>query len=411
MASNFFNAFRRASRTVDSATETASLITAIRNASTFDSSLSSILNASTFDINPNTRVLRMNDALDLNVADDLLRRGNLRRFATLSKNTDPGSRAQAGFRQSINGTTPELKIRELEDAITSARIAHSDLDITPNVNDTNTDFLQRMTPSARQKLDGIMGKIKSIAGASAVVGGVIVGFILTADILRNLIDETLNRRGCFRIRPTGRGNDIVSCRLLSRTCQPPLEERSCVGGDFPFPNPSEFFPTNVRLVLEQALTDTEMQARIKYALALTVDTTYDHTLISSIMGNASQFRIVADLHLNDKFKVIDPCMNVGGGGVNNDVLCRACNNGLAPTNAEFVDLSELEDPSISLICITSSSLLDTIVDIGIGTGVDLLSPFGRISDSGSGAMILYMLIVVLLIIVAAVIFTIIKKKN
>lgn len=405
MASNFFRSLRRATRNANAA-DVPGLETALRNSSNFDTSLNRMLMNGTFDVNPATRKLRLNGALDMNVGETLLRRGNLREFATLSKSLDPGNAAQAGFRQSISGTVPDIKIRQLDDATTSARIAHADLDVVPTDTDTSATFMQRLTPEAGIKLENAMRKIRSLAGTTAVVGGVVVGFIIGVDLLQNLIDETRNRRGCFRIRPTGRRDDIVSCRLLTRTCHEPRDDRPCVGGDnFPFPEPPGFFPTNVRLVLEQALTDPLMQVQIRNSLDIEI---FDRAAIDKIMNSADLFDKMSKLHLDANMRVIDPCMNIPG---TNTDLCRACSTALNANDVGFADLSELSDPSISLICIRSSSILDTIVDIGIGNGVDLLSPFGRISDSGSGAFIMYTLIIVLLIIVAAIVFTLVRKKN
>jgi hypothetical protein len=340
-------------------------------------------------------------------SSDLLRRGELRQFARETKNAMPSTRAESGFRTSITGETPDLKIRQLDEAILNARHGHSNLNVTPDANyDT---FRNGLTTPQRTELDGILQKIKALAGTAAVVGGVIVAFWIGQDLLRSLWEATLNRRGCFQVTTSGTLGGVLSCRVQSRTCWEPRD--AVCDANFPNPlNPGVFFPTNVPLVLNRAFTDSALAAQIKSALGRTDD--FNQVFIQEIMNTTSMFITVSDLHLENRVLIQQPCIDMDGAFPGTEtVLCRACDPGLEVTNPGFIDLSLEENDNMSYMCVPSSSILDTIVDIGIGNGVDLLSPFGRISNSGSGTVILFILLLVLLIIVAAVVFSLVRKKK
>lgn len=415
MASNFFRSLRRTTRTVDNANQIDPLVNALRSASTFDPSLNRLLTNGTFNLNTATKRIKINDSIDMNRADHLLRRGELRQFAREIKNPSvPSSRAESGFRTSITDATPDLKIRQMDEAIVNARRGHADLDKVPQLNQTPDEFYNSLTPGARRKLDGILQKMKALAGTSLVIGGVIVVFVLGADLLKSLMDATLNRRGCFQVTTTTRGN-VRSCRVISRTCWDPRDETCTQASEEPFPNrlnPNAFFPTNVPLVLQVAFNDALLATQIKAALNDST-ATFDEAFVQGIMNSNTRFRVVADLHLEQKIFVRTPCMDMMEGAFPGTQmhLCRACDPSLESTHPGFIDLSAEENDNTSFVCVPSSSILDTIVDIGVGNGIDLLSPFGRISDSGSGAFILWALLLVLLIIVAAVIFSLVRKKN
>lgn len=411
MASNFFRSLRNATRTVDNVSQIDTLVTALRTSSNFDPSLNRMLTNGTFNVNSTTKRIEMNGSIDMNRADHLLRRGELRRFANETKNAMPSSRAESGFRTSITNVTPDLKIRQLDEAIVNARRGHADLDQIPRTDQSFEQFQASLPASAQRKLEGILPKIRAIAGTTGVVAGVVVVVLIAGDLLQNLWMATLNRRGCFQATTSGTLGNIQTCRVLSRTCDDPRDE-VC---DTNFPtslrlNPSVYFPTNVPLVLQKAYLDPTLATEIKTALNRSSDQ-FDTNFIQEIMNSATMFRIVADLHLESKIFIANPCMDMSGAFPGTEtVLCRACNPGLSVNDPGFIDLSG-EGDSVSYMCIPSSSLLDTIVDIGIGTGVDLLSPFGQISNSGSGTFIIYLLLLVLLIIVAAVIFSIVRKKK
>lgn len=413
MASNFFRSLRRSTRTLDNVSEANSLITALKTSSNFDLSLERLFANADFALNSQTKRLRMNNGIDMNRAEHLLRRGELRKFASESNNALPSTSAQSGFRTSITGITPDLKIRQLDEAIVNARRGHSDIDITPNTNQTFEQFKTSLSTPQRNKIDGVLQKIKALAGTTAVVGGVIVIFVIGADLLESLWLATLNRRGCFQVTTSGNLGSVLSCRVQSRTCWDPRDE-VC---DTNFPtarrlNPAAFFPTNVPLVLQQAFSDSTLASTIKTALTRESEQGFSTEFIQEIMTTASMFKIVADLHLENRVFIPTPCVDMSASFPGTETnLCRACDPGLEVTNPGFIDLSLEENDDMSYMCVPSSSILETIVDIGIGNGVDLLSPFGQISNSGSGTFILYILLLVLLIIVAAVVFSVIRKKN
>lgn len=199
MASNFFRSLRRSTRTLDNVSEANSLIGALRTSSNFDLSLQRLFANADFALNSQTKRLRMNNGIDMNRAEHLLRRGELRKFAAESNNAMPSTSAQSGFRTSITGVTPDLKIRQLDEAIVNARRGHSDIDITPNTNQSFDQFKASLSTQQRNKIDGVLQKIKALAGTTAVVGGVIVIFVIGIDLLESLWLATLNRRGCFQV--------------------------------------------------------------------------------------------------------------------------------------------------------------------------------------------------------------------
>lgn len=416
MAGNFFRSLRRTTRTVDNVNQIDPLITAMRNASSFDPSLNRMLMNGSFSLNTTTKRIRMNDAIDMNRADTLLRRGELRRFSTEINNpSTPSSSAEAGFRASIANTTPDLKVRQMDDAIVNARRGHSDLDKTPLPNQSVDDFTNSLTPGARRKLDGVFQKMKALGGTTLIIGGVVVVFIIGVDMMANLMTATANRRGCFQISTTGSRGNVQTCRVISRTCWNPRDDTCTIEFPTGFPNrlnPSNFFPTNVTLVLSAAYQNPELASSIKLALGDDDSVEFDPAYVATIMNNITRFRIVAEFHLDNSVFIPNPCMDMTGAFPGTELhLCRACDPSLESTHPGFIDLSAEENDNTSFLCIPSSSILDTIVDIGVGNGVDLLSPFGRFSDSGLGEFILYTLLLVLLIIVAAVIFSLIRKKK
>lgn len=400
MASSFFRNLRRSTASTDTVDQ--SLVTSLRTNSSFNASLKNIFDNATFNINPTTRRMRMNDQIDMNRADHLLRRGELRNFANETKSLLPNAQAEAGFRTSIRGQTPDLKIREMDDAIVNARRGHSDLDVRPEIGESADQFRARLTPEANRKLDGVLQKIKALAGTSLTVGGVVVIFIVGTDLLQSLIEATNNRRGCFRLTVINSMGTVASCRVLSRTCFDPREavcDPAFPGGDL---NPLQFFPTNVHLVLLRALTDTTLAAQIENELDLTPGS-FDENTIITILNDTTYFLQISNFHLTNEIIIPDPCMG------DSDTLCRACNPGLPATDLGFVDLSQYDDDTFSMTCIENSSILDTIVDIGIGNGVDLLSSFGRFFTSNSGT-IFFLLVIIIIIIVIAVVISLGRKK-
>lgn len=398
MASNFFTNLRRSTRVVKTG-DVDGIANLLRASSSFDSNLQMMLRNGTFDIHPTTKRVRMNGTIDLARADNLLRRGELRTFGKETNNLNISSRAESGFRTSMRDTTPDLRLRELDESIVNARRAHSDLNVTPSPGETSADFRARLTPDANNKLDGVLQKIKALGGASLVVGGVVVVFIVGVDLLQSLIDATNNRRGCFEITRVN-SSRTTSCRILARTCWQPQEP---VCDDNHVRVIGTTFPTNITLMLHVALNNTPLRNEIETLIGeeVTLDS------IPVILDNSDHVLTLSEFHLTNEISVPTPCM----GGVTAEVpLCRACNFTLAPTDPGFVDLSEINERT-TLTCIPSSSILDSIVDISIGNGVDLLRPFGQISNSGSGSFIFFTLILVLFIIIAAVVFSLVNKKK
>jgi hypothetical protein len=363
------------------------------------SSVGDIFETATFRLGDDGRLL-MNNA-PLSEVQVLLRRGELGSFARRVDSTVPiTSSAEAGFRATLVGI-PDTVFRQIDETAAIQRLRHPDLDIFVNPNMTPTELANSMTPAARSTFEGAMRKITAFAGTSLSVFGVVALIAIGIDFYQAIIDATLNKRGCFLVRIVG--SELTSCRLIERTCWTPLMSNCEINARPPLP-----FNTTIMLISALRTENSQLAADLGVALGLQGPLTNSN--VSQVMSDNGLFtlaEIYFDENAPELLGICDTNSQIEGGI---QPLCRACETTAGRDSSQYINTSELAD-NFSLQCVPTGSILDTLVDIGIGIGVDLLSPFGKISGSISENFFVIMIIVIIAVVVVVVISIIAKSSK
>lgn len=395
---SFSRAIRNGTRQIKRADEVSDIVSSIRTAAqqpTYPSVLGMIFNNADMTLNTRTNRLDIN-GVALNKVEPLLRAGDLRGFVrAINDTTVISNTTQNAFRRSLIDI-PDVEVRRLNDTIAQNRIGHPDLDINVNNISTGDELRNTMTPQARSKFENAMNKIKAAAGTTLVASGVFALIYLGVDFYQAIIDATNNRRGCFLVRSVN--NRVQTCRLTGRTCLDPREPNCEIT-----PVPQLGFNTTIFLI--NGLLDPTLGAQIQDILEIQ---TYDEDVLQQILTDSALFGKVEEYYNanSESIGINNPCATISSINGGNVTLCRACDSQANPTEATFFDASGLPD-NFSLVCVPTGSILETIVDIGFGIGVDLLSPFGKLSGSISnnvGWILLFIVVFIIIIIIFGFIF-------
>ena len=401
MSTSITRALRNIPRNVPNLTVATPSINALRvtarNAQ-YPSVLGDIFDAATFTV-VNNRVLMNN--VDMSIVERTLKRGQLMQFARLVDSPLPvNNRAQNVFRKTLLNV-PDNFHRQVDDAITRGRLQHGDLDIPITPDTTGESLRNSMTPAARSKFEGAMTKIRAAAGATGVAVGVFALIIIGVDFYQSAVEATLNRRGCVLM--ISQNNTMRTCRLLSRTCWDPRLTQCDPGTVVPT---DMKFNTTIMLINAINSPGSALAAQLGVLLGFAGPLTADN--VNTVMTDPDLFQLVYEFYMNNDITLVDVCGTnavIEGG---EQQLCRACDTTFNIDSTQHFDDSELAD-NVALACIPSGSLVDTIIDVGIGIGVDVLSPFANISNSASENW-LWILIAVVVLIVIVIITSIFKKK-
>lgn len=389
-------------------TLTGAIRRALKRFRTADEAISAIddikINARNVNINPitdmfenlnynvvNTRLTA--NGFPLNELESLVRRGEIIQFGR-NVNSSAVIRAsdQTGFVRTLRDI-PDVRLKQLDDKIAATRLVNPDLDImAPN----GQQLYNNMTPLARSKFESAMNKIKAAAGPTLIVAGVVGIIIIGVDFYQSIVEATENRRGCFLIREIN--NQTTSCKIMARSCNPASDTtNSCQT------IPSEL-KYNTTLFL-MSIVGTPTATTVGNLLSIGGPVT--NVNIPQIIANADDFELARDYYYNTSTVTItNPCSYQVVGVEGNIVpLCRACVPSANINSTEYVDNSDLAD-NYTLQCVATTSILDTLVDVGVGLGLDLFNLLGSFSGNLSGNIPLLsgILIFIFILIIGVVVF-------
>jgi hypothetical protein len=324
--------------------------------------------------------------------ESMLRRGDLTDFVrATNSNVRVRPRDETAFRKTLT-TVPDPNIRALENSIQVQRNRHPGL----NINATDRDALDAaLTPQSRSTLENAARKLRVVAGTTGVVVGVFAVIVLGVDFYKSLLIATANRNGCFLARRTTRG--ITSCRILNRSCGARTDQtvNSCSTGE----QQRDTLLYNTALFLMTAANDALLSVSVGNAL-LERDLREDD--VGTILNDATKLDQASKLYYANPIEIPSVCMDMPTAVETVKPFCRACNPSADLNSSAYVS-TELLDDAFSPHCITDGSILDTLVDIGIGIGVDLVGGLnnasGDISGNLKGVGIIFLIIFLIAIVI------------
>lgn len=392
MASSFARALRQVPKSIDPPsvnTHATALRTAARTQGN-PSVLGDIFDSATFGVNTrNGGGLTMGSGnIPIEDVARTLRRGELRNFAGMVGGGTVSPNAEAAFRATLRAE-PENIIRNLDDSIAVNRVRHPDLDVRVNDNSTGESLRNSMTPEGRVKFENAMNKLRALVGTTGTAFGVFAVIVLSLDFYQSMVDATLNRRGCFYA--VRNGNTVTSCRLLARTCWEP-------NSTAPLCPDSPNLKYNIAIMLNQSLNDNTLRNTLETLIGTAITT----NSITDILTTDASVRTLITYYNENSVTITNPC--AAAPQLEQSIqLCRACESSANLTSLLHFDDSELPD-NATLVCVPTGSVLETLIDVGFGLGVDLVQGVGdKLSNSVSGNLWFIMLFLIILVVIVAVV--------
>lgn len=369
-------------------------INAIKAAKTGFSTMDNLINAGKFTVTPNNIVTTAKNT-PLSKVSNLLRKSDIDGFV---KNIDDTIKVSSGDVKGIKSLLkdiPETRVKVMDDSIINARKVNADIDVIAKTGDD----IAKLPAKSQAKITSAMDKIKKAAGTGLVVAGVVGVIALGVNAYKNIAEATEARNGCHFTRVVNK--KASSCKITANSCI------NQAAGDNPCSG-SEPSPTNYTIKLISVLSDAAQTTACGTALALDLKTQAGVTNL--LNTKYSEFITWVDANaagLNPK-----PCEFTHEfieGGVK--PACRACDSSAHPTDSTYYDTSDLAD-NISVTCVTNSTILETLIDVGSNIGLDLFNTlFGSASDSCNLTTILAVVGVVVAIIIVIVILSFVNKRK
>ncbi|UBZ25490.1 PIF-5 [Crangon crangon nudivirus] len=314
-------------------------------------------------------------------------------------NTISGS-DEAVLRKSLKLDAPDIEVKDLENKQLAAKKIHSDVDVIPDGESTGDALKNKMSASGRSKATAWY-KILVGAGQFAAYGvGIFTMIYLGTNVWDNILDATNRRNGCFVVTKDGR---VKACKLMDRTCYTAKSQANEDKEILPCGEPYSTLMRNIYLMIADIKQNskTDDVATLTAAGVTNMDKSIDEIL--SVPANVA---ILVEQYRNIYPKGTETFNSCELIGLTKG--CVACDSSVSTTSVNYADLSELEG-NVTIQCITDSSVLDTLMDVATGMGVDL---FGSASDSISGSFKgNFFLIFFIVVVVAAVIAIVLKFKS
>jgi hypothetical protein len=391
MSSTIIRAVRRVPKRVASADIPghSSALQAAARAPGYPSVLGNIFDSATYTPNPRPGGGLMMNGVPIEELGQVLRRGELIRFSRLVNGGPVSNSAESAFRRTLF-EVPDNAVRQLDELTAVQRIRHSDLDLRVDGMTSGNDLRNAMTPAARSKFESAMAKLKSLTVAGGTAVGVFALIMLGIDFYDSMVVATNNRRGCFYAIKTG--NNIRSCRLTSRTCWEP-RLANCEPGA----NPPSGMKFNVATMLLDAISGNDT---LNGELVTALEREVTAETIASILSDGASFTAASEFFEANDVQILSPCAVSEFEG--DLALCRACDPTAVSNTLSYFDDSLFNDNE-TLVCVPTGSVLETLVDLGFGLGVDLLGGFGnKLSTSISGNIWLIFIIIVVIVVTISI---------
>lgn len=358
--SSALRSFRNASKFVRNATEFNSAVSGIRNVDAGVPAVTTALRDMPMTLTNNR--IRSNNA-DFAQLQSNFRRGEIRTVfnqAEIPHNITPNQ--ETAFRRTIEVVAPDPTLRQMDMNYRNLLNSHADLDIPiNNINDVNN-----LSPAARAKATSMMTKITRGVKLGGVVVGVVGAAILLEDLLSTAAQAALDRQGCFVTAKVG--SRVSSCKISSRSCISKLSTELC--GNQVTANLEPNLHIRVFNVLKH-------HPEYLSALNAAVGTTITESNYQTILNDPAQ-----QIKLFEAFQSLEAFDFTGNEcqELNITSQCIACDPSAPIGSVHFVSDEDLPDNQ-TIVCVTNSTLLETIVDLATGTGTDI---FNSVKNTLSG---------------------------
>lgn len=386
MSSSILRALRKATRITNSPTLQSNLIGAIRNSNTGLTGVDNLFRVLPLEY-VNGRLYSR--SYPINYVENLVRQGNLRQLQrTLDLNVNISPTVERNFRSLLQ--TPEINISNLDTNITAARRTNPDL----NFRNNTVSNINELPNTTRTKINNTFTLIKRGAGATAAAAGVFTAVYLGIEAFDSLNAATANRNGCFLSRVIN--NSLDTCKLSARSCLNSTSDIACSS------QPSELPYNTATYLMNLAFTGSTNDDLL--ALIQAEDdgiTEFNEETVNKIINNTNLFFIAEDYYVENPVVNFNPCVSAFDTIENGEIPeCRCCVGAAASNSTEYVDTSDLAD-NFTLSCITNSTIIDTIVDIGVNLPNNIWQQIKNILglNSGTFTTIITVFVVVLLAIV------------
>lgn len=325
-----------------------------------------------------------------------IRRGNiitgLEKMDIVRGNITRGD--ESALKKLMEPTTPEFKLVELEQNISTAKSAHADLDVRVN---SGPELEAKLTEGSKAKVTSYYEKLKTAAKGAVLIAGVFGVLYVTGDMFANLAKAAKERDGCFILR---KANDKTSgCKLLNRSCESPEGANACGN------NETNLVKLNIHILLKNALlNDPPTLQDINRKLDKTV--TKDN--INQILSNSDDITKLVEYY-DEEFKGTDTANPCEVGDISEG--CIACDSSAQTNSIHYVDDSDLPT-NYTIQCIRNSTILEALVDIAGEAGVDIIGKVkGALSGENTKWIIIGAVVLLVLVAVGFVVMRFIPKKN
>lgn len=327
-----------------------------------------------------------------------LRIGNIRKALDDMKiSSTVTSSDESALKNILKKEVPDFQVNDLTTKIDSAKAVHSDLNVK-SATDGNA-LKESLTPSAQAKVTSAWSKIKTAAGTAGIAAGIIAAIVIGEDLWESINTATKERNGCFVTKIVN--GKTTGCKLLNRSC----EYQQGTPCDTSIASTINF---NINLLLKHAIAnDSTLLSKINTDTGLSITSDNVDTVLNS-SDNVTKLVEWYDTNKSNTTLAADLCALIG-----QTTLCLACDPTATANSVNYVDASDLAE-NCSLKCIADSSLLETLVDVTTGMGLDVFEDV-KSAISGDFDIKKYGIIIVAIIAIIIVVFLVIrflpKKKT
>lgn len=291
----------------------------------------------------------------LRVLEKALRRGEIiKLFKSIDKTHTITYADELRFRKLVD--TPDLKLRELEETFTTAKVLHPDLDVIVNkLGKTDAP----LTTASKVKINNMMeslikAKLTTTTKVGAVITGLTATIVIGTDYYKSLVEATAARNGVYVLVTIN--NKTTSYKLTSKSCQ----NQTLPKGSLAFSGHLEL--DNAALYLLYVINGTDAVEKTKVqtlldGVAPTMET------FESILSNDVQFQKIHEYYYSSSYSgpknINDPCRYLHE-NLKSDLPCIGWDTSASVNSLTYTSAAVLPD-NMALTCITNSSMLETLV--------------------------------------------------
>lgn len=334
------------------------------------------------------------NGIPLGEIETLFRRGELiKAFDVLKKSSTLTAVDELAFRK-IYKDLPDIKVKNLDDKIKIAKENHPNLNVKP------ANFESTLDATTKKKLETYWDKVKTTFKVGGVATGVVATIVIGASVYDSLRRATESRNGLYL---------MVVQNGVSKSYK--ITSKSCINQDAPSDGSvytgKAIQDDNIALYLFSIIATKNETELSKVETLISKRPTLDN--VKSILENVDEMMLISDYYYSrnrESFGLVaNPCDVSRGQKVYTTPPCLAWNGAEARQSLEYYDVSVLPE-NMSLVCITNSSIIDTIMD---GTEELFNSVFGSSSSTNFAKYLKYIFIAIAVVIVLSIAFFVKNK--